>query len=417
MAANERLHEPPRFDLVDVLWEPTGQLGPRRARVPVRIQAYVPAPLATLRWSFDHEVTAALADAQAAVAAAQAYAEQVGVATIAAQLLRSESMASSQMEGIAVPSHRSLVKVDVGTRHRPGAQATLANLDAVKWAYCWARGDAAFSIATLTAIHERLAAADRTLATFAGQIRSGQNWIGRDRHSPAGADFIPPPHPEVHALLDDLCTFLDRQDLPPVAQAAIAHAQFETIHPFPDGNGRVGRALIGTSLTRSSVCREVVPPLSLVLARNRGQYVDALTAFRFESPRTWLLLMAESLHVAAEASVVLASRVVELQDHWRSRLPVRARSAADLIIRALPGEPMLSAERAAEVVGRTPTAARRALNTLEDAGVLAPVTVGKRNRVWESIGLFALIDEMERELSGGAVGASGTGGGDDESSS
>lgn len=401
--------EPPQFELREVLWEPTEQLGPRRSRVPVRVKAYVPAPLASLTWTFDHEVAAALADAQSAVVQAQSLAEQVGVDTVASQLLRSESMASSQMEGVDVPSHRSLTKTDIGRRHRPGAQATLANVEAVKWAYGWARGSDPFAIETITSIHERIAAADRWLAPHAGQLRELQNWVGTDRHTPAGADFIPPPPAEVRPLLEDLCEFLNRVDLPPVAQAAIAHAQFETIHPFPDGNGRVGRALIGASLTRSGICGDVVPPISLVLARDRAAYVDALTSFRFESPRAWLLLAAEATEAAALASIQLARDVVELQARWRSELGrVRSGSSVDLLIAALPGDPMLGADRAAELSGRTPTAARRALAELEAAGVLALVTVAKRDRVWESKGLFALLDEMEHRLSGGALGGAGT---------
>lgn len=411
MRASDRSHHPTEVRAAHGSLEPTEQGGPRRSRVPVRIDAYIPARLAALDWSFDTEVTAAIADAQSAVVEAQSYAKQVGLSTIANQLLRSESMASSQMEGVNVPSHRALVKTDVGRQHRPGAQAALANVEAVRWAYEWARGTDPFSVDGIRAIHERLAAADRWLAPFGGQIRERQNWVGTDRHTPAGAEFVPPPPEEVAPLLEDLCSFLNRVDLPPVAQTAIAHAQFETVHPFPDGNGRVGRALIGASLTRSRICREVVPPLSLILARDKAAYVSALTAFRFSSPRPWLLLLAESLEIAARASTQLAASIVELQDRWREQVGrVRADSSVDRIIRALPGDPMLSAERAAAITGRTPTAARNALAALEAAGVLQLVTVGRRNRVWESKGLFALIDEMERDLSGGAVGTSGTGG-------
>jgi Fic family protein len=319
-------------------------------------------------------------------------------------------MASSQIEGIVVPSHRSLARVEIGKRHRETAQTALANIAAVKWAYEWAASTREpFSPAAIQAIHTRIAAADRWLAMHAGALRERQNWIGSDPHTPAGADFVPPPPDLVAPLLDDLCEFLNRVDLPPVAQAAIAHVQFETIHPFPDGNGRVGRALIGASLSRSGVCRDVVPPISLVLAGRTDTYIDALTAFRAGDDDPWLLLAAESAEHAAHASIQLADRIAALQRQWREQAGrPRADSAAAQIIDLLPAEPVLDVTRAAAQTGRSEEAARRALNLLEEAGVVQRTTVGKRNRAWESIGVFALVDEMERELSGGARGAAQT---------
>lgn len=403
--------ESSRFRLEEVLWEPDrDRFGPRRSRVPVRIQAYVPTPLAAQEWRFSSQVTAALGDAQAAIGAAQQHADTIGLNTVAQQLLRSESMASSQMEGLVVPSNRSLAKAEIGRRHKETAQAALANIAAVKWAYGWATTSRQpFSLDAITSVHGRIAAADRWLAPHAGQLRERQNWIGSDPHTPAGAEFIPPPPDTVPDLLSDLCEFLNRVDLPPVVQAAIAHVQFETIHPFPDGNGRVGRALIGASLCRSGICRDVVPPVSLVLAGRKDDYVDALTAFRRGEDDAWLLMLAESGELAAHASVQLADQIAALQERWREQAGrPRAGSAAEQLIRLLPAEPVLDIERAAQRLERSPESARQGLNRLEEAGVVQLTTVAKRNRVWESVGVFALVDEMERQLSGGARGAAGT---------
>jgi Fic family protein len=397
-----------RYRVEARLWEPdAGGFGPRRARTPVRIETYVPAPLSEQEWRFSSAVTAAFGDAQAEIATAQQHADLIGLNTIAQQLLRSESMASSQMEGIAVPSHRSLAKAEVGKRHKETAQAALANIAAVKWAYEWAATTSdPFSLDAIVAIHERIAAADRWLAVHAGRLRERQNWIGSDPYTPAGAEFIPPPPEYVARLLADLCVFLNRGDLPPVAQAAIAHVQFETIHPFADGNGRVGRALIGASLVRGRVCRDVVPPISLVLSGRKDDYVDALTAFRRGDDDPWLLLLAESAAHAAHACVELADQIAELQEQWRE-LAGRPRpdSAAERIIRLLPAEPILSIERAAPLIERSDEATRQGLNRLEEAGVVQLTQVAKRDRAWESVGVFALVDEMERQLSRGARGA------------
>jgi Fic family protein len=405
-----RLPSPERGRLEASVWEPAGSFGSRRARVPVRIDSYVPALLQDREWRFSAAASAAFGDAQAEIVSAQQHADRIGLNTVAQQLLRSESMASSQMEGIAMPSHRSLAKAEIGRGHKETAQAALANIAAVKWAYAWAgASDEPFSLGTITAIHERIAAADRWLAPHAGQVRRAQNWIGKDPDTPARADFIPPPHTQVEPLLADVCAFLNRMDLPPVAQAAIGHVQFETIHPFADGNGRVGRALIGAGLCRSRLCRDVVPPVSLVLAARQDAYVDALTAFRYEDDDPWLLLFAEAVADAARASITLADRIAALQERWREAAGrPRSDSAAELVIRLLPAEPILSVELAVQRTGRSDEAIRQALNRLEAAGVVQLTTVAKRNRAWESVGIFALVDELERELSSGARGASAT---------
>jgi Fic family protein len=117
-------------------------------------------------------------------------------------------------------------------------------------------------------------------ATHAGVIRDRQNWIGGEASSPANADSIPPPHTEVDGLLTDLAAFCERSALSPVLQAAIAHAQFETIHPFWDGNGRVGRALIHVVLRRRGLVERFLYAVSLVLAPNTDAYVKGLTLCR-----------------------------------------------------------------------------------------------------------------------------------------
>jgi Fic family protein len=399
----------------DELWEPstlalTGV--PKRARHAARIRAYVPARLAERSFPLDAEAVQVVIDAQEAVREAQQYADTVGVNTIAQQLLRSEAIASSQIEGIDVPGHRALAKASAGNQHKPGAQLALANIEAVRWVYDWAASSSdPFSPEVICEIHRRLATADRHLSAHAGQIRTRQNWIGRDPYTPLGADFIPPPAREVQSLLQDLCAYANRDDIAPVIQAAAVHAQFETIHPFADGNGRVGRSLIGAILARRQVCQDVIPPVSLVLSRDRDAYINALTTWRFEADgyRHWIVELATACEAAALASTRLAGQVAALQDGWREAAgKPRRDSAAAAIIDALPAYPILDAGSAAALLSRSEVAARQALNSLTDSGVLELVTVGKRNRMWESVGLFSLIDEMERELSAGLRGPAET---------
>ncbi len=403
-----------RFTTVDVRWVPDPAAhGPRRARVPVTVSAYVPEPLDTLDLRIGAATATAIADAEREIAATQQYAEIVGTHTIAHQVLRSEAIASSQMEGVVAPSNRTIAKVAVSGRHHENARAAHEATDAVIAAYAWAAEEASgrYDQDLLRGLHAGIARSDRRLAATAGTYRNQQNWIGPDPYTPDGAEFVPPPAEALPRLLDDLIDFLGRRDMSPVLQAAAAHAQFETIHPFADGNGRVGRMLIGMTLTRSGLVHDVVPPVSLVLARERDAYVGALTAWRYDDGGIdgWVSLLANALEETAVATRRLANDIGALRNEWRALASdPHPNDAASAVIDALPTHPVINAEIAERVTGRSRRTAERVLARLQDDGVLRQVTLGKRNRAWESVGHFALLDRFERTLSGGAVGIGDT---------
>lgn len=397
------------YDELEIVWRPSGDAPlPKRAQAPARVIAYVPGPIADLTVALSDKAMQAVIGAEAAVAATQRHSETIGVGTVAQQLLRSEAVASSRMEGVPVPGHRALATALAADQHRPGARAAIANIEAARWIYEWAADRREpFTVDVLCNIHRRLAQADEHLAGQAGRIRTKQNWIGTDPYTPVGAEFIPPPPAEVPRLLDDLCEYANRTDVPAVLQAAAVHAQFETIHPFGDGNGRVGRSLIGAVLSRRGVCRDVVPPVSLALARAKDEYVASLTAWRYEDDgaERWVTQLARATEDAALAADRLASQVAELQATWTDQAGrPRGDSTAAAIIKLLPAHPVLNADQVATLLDRTTVAARTALNVLERAGVLRQITVGRRNRMWECVGLFALLDDMERSLSEGQRG-------------
>ncbi len=399
-----------RYATADVRWVPDPAAhGPRRARVPVTVSAYVPDPLATADLRVTAETATAIADAEREIAATQQHAATVGTRTIAHQVLRSEAIASSQMEGVVVPSNRTIAKSAVSGRHHENARSAREAIEAVVAAYEWAADEARepYEPAVLLGLHAGIARSDRRLAATAGAFREEQNWIGPDPYTPKRADFVPPPIGELPRLLDDLVDFLGRRDLSPVLQAAAVHAQFETIHPFADGNGRVGRMLIGMALARGGLVRDVVPPVSLVLAREREAYVAALTAWRYDDDGVdrWVTLLANALEETAIATRQLADDIAALRRAWRSLASDPAPGdATSAVIDILPTHPVINAEIAAETTGRSRRTAERVMARLQDRGVLQPVTLGRRNRAWESVGHFALLDRFERSLSGGAVG-------------
>lgn len=382
---------------IERVWEPrTDGLGGRRARKSARYRAYVPAEIADRDWTLDTATAEAFAEAGRRCRELEAHADAVGLDTVARQLLRSEAVASSRIEGLVL-SHRRLAKAAAVPASDVNALSVLGNVAAIEAGYDFARHDRPFSAEALQRVHRRLFEGTPD-ERFGGVIRTHQSWIGGDATSPLNADFVPPPEGDVERLLEDLGGFCNRIDLPPVLQAAIAHAQYETIHPFMDGNGRAGRALIGMILIRRRVSRHVAPPISLVLAGNADAYVRGLTSYRYADKRDWFDFFADVTGSAAQLSELLARRVRDLQERWLDAAGrPRAASAPRKVIEALPAHPVLTFATAQSITRLSGEACRRALNRLQAAGVLRETTAGKRNRVWESAGLFELLDQVERE--------------------
>jgi len=230
-------------------------------------------------------------------------------------------------------------------------------------------------------------------------VHASQNWIGGNGYNPRGAAFIPPPEDEVGRLLADLVMFMNRQDLPITFQAAVAHAQFETIHPFADGNGRTGRCLIHVVYKRGRAADRFVPPVSLVLATEGDAYIRGLTSYREDRLQDWCADFALTVIRACRAARLLAQHLAALQTTWLEQLgPARQDSSSRRLIAVVAGQPILRVQHVVELLDVGTSAAHKALNELEAAGVLKQVTVGKRNRAWEAVGLLALIDAFVRTL-------------------
>jgi Fic family protein len=400
--------------LIKLQWKP--QLGsglPRRDRQGCQYEAYIPDPLTGRRITLDGMTAADVTDAEKAVTQLNLEARSlVNSEALARLLLRAEAVASSKIEGLEIGSRRLL---RAQAARRSGEEPTdvtalevLNNLDAMSWAIETLSAKKAIRTKDLLAIHARLLAGTG-LEEHGGRIRTNQNWIGGSDYNPCSASFVPPPHEHVLALLDDLCAFCNGDELPAIAQAAMVHAQFETIHPFVDGNGRTGRALIHVVLRRRAVVSDVVPPVSLVLATWSKAYVGGLTATRYpgtpESPEAhegtnrWIALFATAMRRAVADAHLYEQQVREIQERWRSRLGrVRSGSAAELLIEALPGAPVMTVQSAASLINRTEQAVNEALPRLLDAGVISQTTVGRRNRAFEAPELIDAFTDLERRL-------------------
>jgi Fic family protein len=212
------------------------------------------------------------------------------------QLLRSEALASSQIEELNI-SRRKLAEADLpGRDGHYEAQEILGNIRALELATRIGGEADEVDVGAITEIHRAMAIVP-PLDRIAGELREEPSWIGG--RSPLDAEFVGPPWEEVRPLLEDLGDFINRDDISPVAQAAIAHAQFETIHPSGDGNGRVGRCLIQVIFRRRGFALRYIPPVSIVLGANKDSYIAGLESFREGEVDGWVLQFARAVESAA----------------------------------------------------------------------------------------------------------------------
>lgn len=375
---------------------------PAKYRRACAYEAFIPLPLAELSLDLEVSVAGLVSEAEAAIGELNARAHPA-LGPLARLLLRTESIASSRIEGVqtGLPSlARAEANVEAGAKVSSTAWEVLANIDAMQLALDEATAAPHFGAPEIAAIHRRLMERHINAARLAGQIRTDQNWIGGNDYNPCGADFVPPPPEEVRDLLDDLCLTINDDRLPPIVQAALVHAQFETIHPFGDGNGRAGRALIHVVLRRRKVAPAYVPPISVVLAAARDRYIEGLTDFRFESVSQWIEHFAAAALRSAKLASAYLEAVRELSSRWSASLRAqanapRADATAWALIEVLPAYPIISAPVAAAATSRSKPQVYEAIRQLEGAGVLQPLSASRRNRSWEAMGLLHLLEQLE----------------------
>lgn len=391
--------KPSRGRYEERLWKPSGNYGGgRRHRRPQRIQAFVPDPIADWDPQLSSVVAATTTEADLAVRELDRRAPAVpGLEALARQLLRQESVGSSRIEGLRM-GQRRLARAASGVGADETARQIVGNVAAMERAIALATEPRKLTADDLIDIHRTLLEATRD-AHLAGVVRKEQNWIGGSDLSPAGAEFIPPPPEVLGDLLADLVAFLDRDDLSPTLQAAIAHAQFETIHPFADGNGRVGRCLIHVVYRRRALAQSVVPPVSLVLAARGDAYVAGLGDFRFRGAADWLVFFSDAVVASVERARSLAKRIERLREDWLAELGnPRADASIRTLAEQLPAEPIVTVARAMEIAAVSRPAAARAIDGLAEHEILRPLDDRERNRHWEAPEVFALLDEFERDL-------------------
>jgi Fic family protein len=377
---------------------------PARYRRPCVYEVFVPDPLDDLDLQIGGELAGLISDGEAQIQALNRT-SSTALAPLARLLLRTESIASSKVEGMQADARsiaRGEVAYDTGRRVGPEVAEILANIDAMQFAIETATAHERIEPTHLIEIQRVLLA--RSLPVRAGRIRESQGWIGGNDYNPCDAAYVPPPEDRIEPLLEDLCRFCNETRLPPLVHAAVAHAQFETIHPFDDGNGRTGRALVQVLFRRRGLAPAFVPPISVVLAAQKERYIEGLVAFREDDLANWLETFASAAARAADLAEMYLTQVVALQELWRERLKdaldLRSDAVAWSLIEILPGHPIITvavAMAALDASGhrRSRAAVQAAVAQLEVVGVLHPVTSSKRNRAWEADGLIDLVSGLE----------------------
>ena len=371
-------------------WQQANRGGAKEDRMLRRITVSLPPMIAdqdlTLDSALVTDVESAMREISKLDATHGADLEAFGVL-----LLRTESVASSKIESVEA-SLDDYARALHGIRTNASAVSMVAATAALDTMINDVTRHHRIELAVITSAHDVLMRDDPGEAPYAGRLRTVQNWIGGSNYSPRGALYVPPPPAAVPDYMNDLLAFANRDDVPALVQAAIAHAQFESIHPFTDGNGRIGRALINTVLRRRGATTRVVVPLASALVARRDRYFDVLNAYRTGDVRPLVAIFAESSGIAAAESQVTADRLGEIRQEWRTMVNARAGSAASQLLAQLPLRPILSYEDASALVDAPRSSVFAAINRLHDAGVLRPLTDRKRDQVW---GASLILDELD----------------------
>ncbi len=387
-------------------WAVTWETLPWESRVDMRLlsraqrstilpsyQAAIPASIAGIDVTLDAEALAAADDARAEISRFDAELSTMlpgtEIAPLTVVLLRTESASSSQIENITARAKTlALAQLGVATVGT-NAKLVAANVDAMNRALELADSP---TPATILAIHDALMRGQEHAGP--GRFRTEQVWIGGSSASPHSAAFVPPHHTRVPAAIDDLCAFVTRTDVPLLAQSAIAHAQFETIHPFNDGNGRTGRALVHAMLKHGGATTRTTVPVSAGLLADTDSYFAALTAYHEGDPSPIVARFAQAALTAIGNGRHLARDLLDVHEGWTESITVRRTASIWQVLPMLLSQPAVTSALVQEATGLSQPAADKVIGQLRDAGVVTRATGAQRYVVWVATDVIKALDDF-----------------------
>lgn len=251
------------------------------------------------------------------------------------------------------------------------------------------------SLRLIRGLHGRLMEGVRGHQADPGRFRKYQNWIGGETGQ--DAVYVPPPVPQMTDLLDDFERFLHEPSMPALVQAGVLHAQFEAIHPFGDGNGRVGRLLIAVFLAERGLSPQPLLNISPYLERNRDRYYDALLAISTHGDwQGWLSFFLRGVREQAIEAQVMADRLLDLEATYRTTLlERRASNAALALLDHLFANPLINSTRARALLDVSAPTARAALGVLEEAGIVSEISGRSWRRTYRADAILEAISGPE----------------------
>ncbi len=358
-------------------------------------RAYVPSPLPpSIEWSAS--LAASLSAADRAIGRLAGEGRRLpNPHLLIRTFVRREAVLSSRIEGTQATLGELLaVEAGAAVERSPADLREVGNY-VVALEYGIERMQALpLSLRFVRELHEKLMRGVRGDAITPGEFRKTQNWIGRPGSTLRNATYVPPPPNRLMECLGPWEKFLNDASLPPLVHAAMMHSQFEAIHPFLDGNGRVGRLLITILLAARGVLTSPLLYLSAWFESTRPRYYERLlgvtTAGEWEE---WLTYFLEGVEVQSDDAVARIRRIDDLLEQWRktvadapSRLPARA---IDLFAE----NPYWTVKGVAERLGIAFTTAQRAVDRLEQAGIVSLASDAKRNRVYCARAILGILEE------------------------
>ena len=358
-----------------------------RRKIGSTYRAAVPLTISGLSLSFSQDINDRIVDITTMLARFDAEQRARGY-DLPALLLRSESAASSQIENLT-SSVRNVAIAEISDQAPKNAQLVSGNIAAMKRALLT---DGDLDIDSILAIHRVLI--NRCGQTFGGALRDEQVWVGGSAFSPHGALYVPPRAERVPAYLDDLVAFACRADVNPVAKAAIFHAQFETVHPFIDGNGRCGRVLVHKMLKDEGLLGQTSLPVSAGLLHNIDGYMASLDAYHdgdYEAPVIQLL---DALEIACVVGKMAAKRLDGVIEMWSSALTQRKGSSIYRLIDVLVEQPVVNRSYLADRLQITTRAASLLISTACEHGMLRPVGKSQRATFYQSDGVIEVLEDI-----------------------
>jgi Fic family protein len=388
----------PVLTFEDHVWEVADESASRaqRQRNNGPYRSAVTSQIAGWQLALPGQLAADVDDATAALARFDTYATTAlgpgELAPMAAILLRTESTSSSNIEQITAGA-RQIALAEIGESGAENANQIVANVHAM---------EAALELADDLSVHGILQMHALLLARepqWAGRYRDGLVWVGGEKFGPRAATHVAPQRDLVEPAMEDLVEFLARRDLPAVAHAAIAHAQFETIHPFADGNGRAGRALVHATLRAQGAVTRATAPVSAGLLRDTDAYFGALTSYRRGDGRPIIEQFASAArYAAARGSVLVDDLAAQIRESERKLAGIRSDAAARRVVPLLVGQPVVSTSFIQQQLGLVERAAFRAIDTLVERGVIEERTGRNRHRVFQHAGILDVLDAFAADI-------------------